>query len=82
MRCWFLLAFSQRTNLGRVRYCRDWIEHFLEIEIDVALDLNDVAGTSVYVGAKNLMAYAQLCLVAEEIGRWAETYRRLVCDGQ
>lgn len=46
------------------------IEHYLEIEIDVTLDLNDVAGTSVYVGAKHLMAYAQLCLVAAEIGRW------------
>lgn len=46
----------------------------------MALDLNDVAGTSVYLGAKNLMAYAQLCLIAEEIERWAETYCRRVCD--
>lgn len=46
---------------------REWIEFYLESEI--ADELENVAGTSVYFGAKNLMAYAQLCLVASEIGR-------------
>ncbi|CBN76107.1 Endo-1,3-beta-glucanase, family GH81 [Ectocarpus siliculosus] len=46
---------------------REWIEYYLEEEISVPLD--NVAGSSVYFGGKNLMAYAQLCLVADEIGR-------------
>ena len=46
---------------------RDWINHFLEEEISQPLD--NVAGVSVYFGAKNLMAYAQLCLIAGEVGR-------------
>ncbi|CAM9504804.1 unnamed protein product, partial [Ectocarpus fasciculatus] len=46
-----------------------WIEHHLEEEIEKPLYLAAVAGSSVYFGAKNLMAYAQLCLIAEEIGR-------------
>ncbi|CAM9191796.1 unnamed protein product, partial [Hapterophycus canaliculatus] len=46
---------------------RGWIEYYLESEIAAPLD--NVAGSSVYFGAKNLMAYAQLCLVAEEMGR-------------
>eukprot|EP00752_Nemacystus_decipiens_P007462 g6667.t1 len=46
---------------------RGWIEYYLEQEIPVPLD--NVAGSSVYFGAKNLMAYAQLCLIAEEMGR-------------
>eukprot|EP00904_Undaria_pinnatifida_P011661 jgi/Undpi1/7625/HiC_scaffold_23.g10098.m1 len=45
----------------------EWIEYYLELEI--ADKLENVAGTSVYFGAKNLMAYAQLCLVASQIGR-------------
>lgn len=48
---------------------REWIEYYLEEEISVPLD--NVAGSSVYFGGKNLMAYAQLCLVADEIGRQA-----------
>eukprot|EP00903_Cladosiphon_okamuranus_P021661 g19915.t1 len=47
----------------------EWIEHHLELEIEKPLYIDAVAGWSVYFGAKNLMAYAQLCLVAEEIGR-------------
>ena len=50
---------------------REWIEYYLESEIAASLD--NVAGTSVYFGAKNLMAYAQLCLVASQIGRQAVT---------
>ena len=50
---------------------REWIEYYLESEIADSLD--NVAGTSVYFGAKNLMAYAQLCLVASQIGRQAVT---------
>ena len=46
---------------------RGWIEYYLEKEIPVPLD--NVAESSVYFGAKNLMAYAQLCLVAQEMGR-------------
>eukprot|EP00903_Cladosiphon_okamuranus_P008293 g7980.t1 len=46
---------------------RGWIEYYLEEEIPVPLD--NVAEGSVYFGAKNLMAYAQLCLVANELGR-------------
>ena len=48
---------------------RAWIEHHLEEEIEQPLYIDVVAGWSVYFGAKNLMAYAQLCLVAEAIGR-------------
>ena len=47
--------------------CREWIKFHLEEEINQQLD--NVAGVSVYFGGKNLMAYAQLCLIAEEIGR-------------
>ena len=47
--------------------CREWIKFHLEEEINQQLD--NVAGVSVYFGGKNLMAYAQLCLTAEEIGR-------------
>ena len=43
----------------------------MESEINVPLD--NFAGDSVYFGAKHLMAYAQLCLIAEETGRWGET---------
>lgn len=50
-------------------FFREWIEYYLEREIYVPLD--NVAGSSVYFGAKNLMAYAQLCLVADELGRQA-----------
>lgn len=46
---------------------RAWIEFYLEKEISQTL--NNVAGSSVYFGAKNLMAYAQLCLIAGQIGR-------------
>lgn len=46
---------------------RGWVEYYLEREIPVPLD--NVAGSSVYFGGKHLMAYAQLCLVAEEMGR-------------
>ncbi|CAM9216242.1 unnamed protein product [Ascophyllum nodosum] len=45
----------------------DWIEFYLEREI--SQPLVNVAGASVYFGAKNMMAYAQMCLVADEIGR-------------
>lgn len=48
-------------------FFREWIEYYLEREIYVPLD--NVAGSSVYFGAKNLMAYAQLCLVADELAR-------------
>ena len=47
------------------------MDYYLESEINVPLD--NVAGPSVYFGAKHLMAYAQLCLIAEETGRWGET---------
>ena len=50
---------------------RGWVDYYLESEINVPLD--NVAGPSVYFGAKHLMAYAQLCLIAEETGRWGET---------
>ena len=43
------------------------MDYYLESEINVPLD--NVAGGSVYFGAKHLMAYAQLCLIAEERGR-------------
>lgn len=56
-----------RPNLFSI--LRAWIEHHLELEIQKPLYIDAVAGWSVYFGAKNLMAYAQLCLVAEEIGR-------------
>ena len=49
--------------------CREWIEHYLQEEIAAPPEQESVAGYSVAVGAKNLMAYAQLCLVAKEIGR-------------
>ena len=49
--------------------CREWIEHYLQEEIAAPPAQESVAGSSVAVGAKNLMAYAQLCLVAEEVGR-------------
>ncbi|CAN0416063.1 unnamed protein product, partial [Ascophyllum nodosum] len=45
----------------------EWINYYLEKEI--FQELHNVAGASVYFGAKNLMAYAQLCLIAGEIGR-------------
>lgn len=54
---------------------RGWIEHHLEKEIPVPLD--NVAEGSVYFGAKNLMAYAQLCLVARELGRQGNCARSL-----
>lgn len=57
---------------------RAWIEHHLAEEIQKPLYLDAVAGWSVYFGAKNLMAYAQLCLVAEEIGRYKA--RRLLME--
>ena len=47
------------------------MNYYLESEINVPLD--NFAGDSVYFGAKHLMAYAQLCLIAEETGRWGET---------
>ncbi|CAM9110958.1 unnamed protein product [Scytosiphon promiscuus] len=46
-----------------------WITYYLEAEIPVPLVRDTVAGGSVYFGAKHLMAYAQLCLVAAELGR-------------
>ena len=46
---------------------RDWIGYYLEQEI--ALSPQSIAGESVYFGAKHLMAYAQLCLVASELAR-------------
>lgn len=46
----------------------EWITYYLEREL--AQDLDNYAGSSVYFGGKNLMAYAQLCLVASEIGRY------------
>ncbi len=36
------------------------------------MPLDNVAGSSVYFGAKNLMAYAQLCLIADEMERRAK----------
>ncbi|CAN0304217.1 unnamed protein product [Ascophyllum nodosum] len=47
---------------------RDWIGYYLEQEI--ALSPQSIAGESVYFGAKHLMAYAQLCLVASELARY------------
>lgn len=41
-----------------------------------------VAGWSVYFGAKNLMAYAQLCLVAEAIGRFVIYFCATAKPGQ
>ncbi|CAM9375193.1 unnamed protein product [Ectocarpus sp. 8 AP-2014] len=46
-----------------------WITYYLEAEIAVPLNTEEVAGGSVYFGAKHLMAYSQLCLVAAELGR-------------
>ncbi|CAM9159945.1 unnamed protein product [Ectocarpus fasciculatus] len=46
-----------------------WIAYYLEAEIAVPLITEEVAGGSVYFGAKYLMAYSQLCLVAAELGR-------------
>ena len=63
---------SSMRQTGRLRMfqtLRAWIEHHLEEEIEQPLYIDVVAGWSVYFGAKNLMAYAQLCLVAEAIGR-------------
>lgn len=57
------------TSLSHVAK-RQWIEYYLAIEIAVPLD--NVAGSSVYFGAKNLMAYAQLCLIAAEMERCAD----------
>lgn len=48
---------------------REWINYYLESEIPRTLDDESVAGGSIYFGAKHLMAYAQLCLIAEELGR-------------
>ncbi|CAM9161037.1 unnamed protein product, partial [Hapterophycus canaliculatus] len=48
---------------------RGWITYYLEAEIPVPFIRDTVAGGSVYFGAKHLMAYAQLCLVAAELGR-------------
>lgn len=45
----------------------EWVTFYLEREL--ATELDNYAGSSVYFGGKNLMAYAQLCLVAAEIGR-------------
>lgn len=47
---------------------REWIGYYLEKEI--ALSPQNIAGESVYFGAKHLMAYAQLCLVASELTRF------------
>eukprot|EP00752_Nemacystus_decipiens_P012462 g11038.t2 len=47
----------------------EWINFYLEAEIPRSLDDGSVAGGSIYFGGKHLMAYAQLCLVAEELGR-------------
>ncbi|CAM9212408.1 unnamed protein product, partial [Ectocarpus sp. 12 AP-2014] len=46
-----------------------WINYYLEAEIAVPLNTEEVAGGSVYFGAKHLMAYSQLCLVAAQLGR-------------
>ncbi|CAN0065398.1 unnamed protein product, partial [Ectocarpus sp. 6 AP-2014] len=46
-----------------------WITYYLEAEIAIPLNKEEVAGGSVYFGAKYLMAYSQLCLVAAELGR-------------
>lgn len=52
---------------------RQWIEYYLEAEIMATLD--NFAGGSIYFGSKNLMAYAQLCLIAEEVERYADDSR-------
>lgn len=46
------------------------MDFYLESEINVPLD--NVAGSSIYFGAKHLMAYAQLCLIADEMERWGQ----------
>ncbi|CAM9422577.1 unnamed protein product [Discosporangium mesarthrocarpum] len=46
---------------------REWVEYHLEKEIIAPLD--DTTGSSVYFGGKHMMAYAQLCLIATEMGR-------------
>ncbi|CAM9234020.1 unnamed protein product [Sphacelaria rigidula] len=43
----------------------EWVTYYLEREISATLD--NYAGSSVYFGGKNLMAYAQLCLIADEL---------------
>lgn len=49
---------------------REWITYYLEAEIPVPFVRDTVAGGSIYFGAKHVMAYAQLCLVAAELGRY------------
>lgn len=48
---------------------RQWINFYLESEIPRTLADESVAGGSIYFGAKHLMAYTQLCLIANELGR-------------
>lgn len=55
---------------------RGWINYYLESEIPRTLRNESVAGGSIYFGAKHLMAYAQLCLVADELGRCVSKARR------
>ncbi|CAM9319222.1 unnamed protein product [Choristocarpus tenellus] len=53
------------SSSGLTSLQREWIEYFLTQEITETLD--NFAGESIYFGGKHLMAYAQLCLVAEEL---------------
>lgn len=57
---------------------REWIEFFLEREIMQPLVYTD--GPSVYFGGKNIMAYAEMCLVANELGRSDHPLELLRCS--